>query len=90
MNLITKPYEQNFGFSSMTDEELFLINGGSMSGVKEFMQNFTEVICEGYNDTKDFLITIGQAFGEIGAGTPRNPDFTTKNPSHPANQQYYC
>lgn len=59
MNLITKPYEQNFGFSSMTDEELFLINGGSMSGMKEFMQNFTEVICEWYNDTKDFLITIG-------------------------------
>lgn len=86
MNLITKPYEQNIGFSSMTDEELFLINGGSMSGIKDVMQNFAQAFIDTGAAVHDFLVEIGQAFTETGHGTPQVPDITTKDPSHPANQ----
>lgn len=90
MNLITKPYEQNFGFSSMSDEELFLINGGSMSGAIEILHNFGQGILDAANTIRDFICISGQALLDAGAGNSQNPDTDTKNPSHPANQKYYC
>lgn len=87
MKFITKPYEENVGFESMSDEELFLINGGSMSGVIEVIGNIGEFIGEVLSDAHSLLTTIGSGGGV--PDSPRIPDLSTKNPNHPANQHCY-
>ena len=88
MNLITKSYEKNVGFTSVTDDELFSVNGGSFSDAKEIFINIVQGIGDFVVGVKDFLVTTGQAFVDAGPGTPQQPDTSTKNPNHPSNQPH--
>ncbi len=83
MKKVTNNFETLDGFSSMTDDEVFLVNAG---GFKEGIAAVGEVIIQMGEGVKNFLTNLGGAFIEVGVGMPTPIDLTTKNPNHSYNQ----